>query len=656
MFYSLKGTTPMSACLSARRALGRQAREFFILWLIVSLITIGLHNKAHASDDSVLDSSFSQDGKLITNFDAPAHAQSVVLQPDGKIIAAGDRYSGKTYLDFALVRYNLDGSLDTTFGQRGKVTTNLRGFSSDDVAYAIALQPDVKIIAAGYSLGSSQWDFALARYNPDGSLDTTFGDGGKVITDFGMRSTAQALAIQPNGKIVVAGIVGEYPTGDFALARYNPDGHLDPTFDVDGLVTTDFFNGIDNAQGIVLQPGGRIVVAGTVFNSNSGNNDFALARYTSNGSLDQAFGTGGKVTTDFFGHNDGAYAITLQTDGKMVVAGGASTSDYDYGDFALARYNRNGSLDPTFGNGGKVFTDFVGSNSVALAVAFQPLGGKIIAAGGATHPHTGYYYDFAVARYNSNGNLDQSFAVDGKTTTDFFCDDDSALGVAVQPDNKIVAAGYSGSGSGPAFSLVRYPAQRAASPEPKLLSVTLTRSLTPGCQNFNLAGTVTLNAPAPPGGLTVALSDNIPAAYTPASVWVPAGETSSCFTTIITPVTNTQVGNIVASLNGVSRSAKLTVRPVAVSYIVFVPYSVIGPNNVTGTVSLECPAPAEGLTVQLSSRNPGVAHPTQGSVYIPAGSLDADFGIQTTDVPSPRSAIITATVNGISKSAVLTVN
>jgi uncharacterized delta-60 repeat protein len=654
MFYSLKGTTLMSACLSARRALGRHARKFLILSLIVSLMTIGLQHQAQASDDSVLDSSFSRDGKLITNFDAPAHAQAVVIEPDGKIIAAGDRYSGKTYLDFALVRYNLDGSLDTTFGHRGTVATDLRASSSDDKANAVALQPDGKIVAAGDSLGLRQWDFALARYNPDGSLDTTFGDGGKVITDFGMTSTAQALAIQPNGKIVVAGIVGEYPTSDFALARYNRDGHLDLTFDGDGLVTTDFFNGIDVGRGLVLQPGGRVVVAGTVFNSGSGKYNIALARYTSDGSLDQAFGNGGKVTTDPFGYGAGASAITLQTDGKLVVAGGASASNFS-GGFALVRYNRDGSLDPTFGNGGKVLTDFVDSNSGAHAVAFQPAGGKIVAVGWATHPHAGYQIDFAAARYNSNGSLDESFAVDGKTTTDFFCDDDSAFGVAIQPDNKVVAVGYSGAGSGPAFSLVRYPAQSAASPEPKLLSVTLTRSTTPGGQNLNLLGALTLNAPAPPGGLTVTLSDNIAAAYPPPSVWIPAGATSSCFVTIITPVNDTQVGNIVASLNGVSRSARLIVRPIAVSYMVFSPYPIVGPNTATGTVNLERPAPTGGLTVQLASRNPGVARPTQSSVYIPEGALYANFEIQTTDVPSPRSAIITATANGISKSAVLTV-
>lgn len=656
MFYSLKETLLISACLSTRKVLMRHARRFFVVGMFLSLLSVGLLNQAQASDGFVLDSSFSQDGKQITAFDSVARAHAVILQPDGKIVAAGERNNSVTFLDFVLVRYNSDGSLDPTFGQGGRVTTDFGDTShrASDSAYAVALQSDGKIVAAGVTLGAEGRHFALARYNSDGQLDPTFGDGGKIITNFGsdFGEIIYAVAIQADGKIVAAGMGGEAShNDDFALARYNSDGSLDPTFDGDGKVTTDFFNSSDTARGIVLQAGGRIVVAGSATKSDQGDRDFALARYNPNGSLDQAFGNGGKVITEFFGGDDDANAITLQTDGKMVVAGITRPSNLE-SRFALVRYNRNGSLDPTFGNGGKVTTDFGTASASATAVAFQPIGGKIIAAGAATNLHASFQYDFAVARYNSNGSLDGSFADGGKATTEFFCDDDAASAVAVQPDGKIVAAGYSTTSYGPAFTLARYTARRVVSPEPKLLSVTLALSTTPGCKS--LVGAVTLGTPAPPGGLVVTLSDNIPAASLPSSVFVPAGETTACFSVSTSPVSHAQAGSIVAMLNGMSRSTTLIVRPIAAN-LDFSPNPVTGPNDVTGILRLECPAPAGGLTVQLSSRNPGVAHPLPTSIFIPEGQDIVNFGIRTADVPSPRSAVITATVNGISRSAVLIV-
>jgi uncharacterized delta-60 repeat protein len=340
-----------------------------------------------------LDPTFGSGGKVTTDFAGGSDvAIGVALQPDGKIVAAGSATPKATiFSDFALARYNSDGSMDATFGSAGKVTTDFGG--DGDRADSVALQLDGKIVAAGTTStpgvgGFSH--FALARYNSDGSLDATFGSGGKVITDFG--GGAEAVALQPDGKIVAAGSASPGATifFDFALARYNPDGSLDATFGSGGKVTTEFTGNFDQANAVALQPNGKIVAAG---NTGAGtSHDFALARYNPDGSLDATFGSGGKVTTDFTGGSDQATALSLQPNGKIVAAGTASTGTIL--EFALVRYKKHGGLDPSFGSGGKVTTDFTGSNDVAWGVALQP-DRKIVAVGGAGTVNS----DFALARY-----------------------------------------------------------------------------------------------------------------------------------------------------------------------------------------------------------------------------------------------------------------
>jgi uncharacterized delta-60 repeat protein len=309
----------------------------------------------------------------------------------------------------------------------------------------MALQPDGKIVVVGSTDSGGGTNFALARYNPDGTLDTTFSFDGKVATDFaGGTDEAFGVAIQADGKIVVAGIAGSPTTvnTDFALARYNPDGTLDQTFGTDGKVTTDFAGEPDEAFGVAIQADGKIVVAGqALFLDPSGtgavDGDFGLVRYNPDGSLDRSFGTGGRVTTDFGSALDTALAVTIQADGKIVAVGG------DGGDFALARYNADGSLDRTFGAGGKVTTDFGSFSDEALGVAIQA-DGRIVAVGGAGG-------DFALARYNPDGTLDSDFDADGKVTTDFG-GLDSARSVAILSNGKIIAAGTTGAD----FALASY--------------------------------------------------------------------------------------------------------------------------------------------------------------------------------------------------------
>jgi uncharacterized delta-60 repeat protein len=425
---------------------------------------------ARYNPDGTLDDSFGTAGQVTTQFIGSTQDLGqglVVAQSDGKIIVAGS--SGGAVDPFALARYNADGSPDTNFGTGGRVVTDFG--SGTDVGSAVALQADGKIVVVGFGVdfrSSTGTDFVLERYNADGSLDTTFGGGGKVTTDFASLSDyATGVAVQSDGKIVVAGYCYGGATGfDFALARYNADGTLDATFGSAGEVTTDFAAGDDFAAGVTLQADGKIVVAG---HSNSGGSgDFELARYNTDGTLDATFGSSGEVTTDFAGGTDFATAVALQADGKIVVAGftvGFSTDgDSSSGsDFALARYNPDGSPDATFGSAGEVTTDFAAGYDFANAVALQA-DGKIVVAGASTSGVGNN--DFALARYNADGGLDTTFDGDGKVTTDFGSSDDQAKGVAVQADGKIVAAGYThSSGTGYDFALVRYLGDNVVSPD-----------------------------------------------------------------------------------------------------------------------------------------------------------------------------------------------
>ena len=319
---------------------------------------------------------------------------------------AGTTLNGANY-DFVIVRYNADGTLDTGFGTDGKVLTPVGTLT--DEAHGIALQDDGKIVVAGYA-SSGNNDFAVVRYNADGSLDTGFGTGGKVTTPIGTGDDwAHDVTVQADGKIVVSGYtkVSLFDI-DFALVRYNADGSLDSGFGTGGKVTTAFGTGYDEAYSVTVQTDGKIIVAGS---ANTGSEDFALVRYNTDGSLDSGFGTGGKVTTPIGAGTDTAYDVLVQSDGKIVVAGMASGTGYD---FALARYNADGSLDSGFGSGGTVLTAVSSNNDYGRFVALQS-DGKIVVGGDSNHDD--FDYDFALTRYNTDGSLDTSFGTGGTTFT-----------------------------------------------------------------------------------------------------------------------------------------------------------------------------------------------------------------------------------------------
>ncbi len=403
-------------------------QPWFIFTLLVALLVLSLTTMpvwASTTNNSGLDPTFGNNGIVKTDFSVYDEGHTVAVLSDGKLLIAGYT-AGQSDDDFALVRYNSDGSLDTTFGTDGIVTTDLGDY---DYGYAMVIASDNQIIVAGYT-GSDNVDFALVRYNSDGSLDTTFDTDGKVTTDLGSNDYGRALALQADGKIVVAGYTGN-DNVDFALVRYNSDGSLDTTFDTDGQVTTDL-GGEDNGLALAVQADGKLLVAGS---SGTDNDDFVLVRYNSDGSLDTTFDTDGFAINHLAG-NDYGYALAIQSDDKILVAGSSGT------DFAMARYTSDGSLDTTFATDGFAVHN-LGGNDYGYALAIQS-DDKILVAGSSGS-------DFALARYTGNGSLDSTFGSNGKVITDFG-GQDFGTALTIQADGKAIVAGYS-SGN---FALARY--------------------------------------------------------------------------------------------------------------------------------------------------------------------------------------------------------
>ncbi|MEY4202072.1 MAG: hypothetical protein RLZZ265_3812 [Verrucomicrobiota bacterium] len=342
--------------------------------------------------NGTLDPTFGTGGVVISPI-GPSHDTgfSMALQDDGKIIVGGVTFNG-TKNNFALVRYLDSGGLDTSFGTGGKVSTPIG--SGNDLGLSVRLQSDGKIVLAGYSDSGPNRDFALARYQSDGSLDASFGNGGKVTTRIG-DSFAHGLSavLQTDGKIIVAGYYSSIITPDrgFALARYTSSGALDTTFGTGGTATTDLNFTRNYGVSAALQSDGKVIVAG---DSNNGTNQvFSLARFTPSGALDTSFGSGGKVTTPIGTSNDYGGRMALQSNGMIVLAGFSFTGTNS--SFALARYTANGLLDTTFGTGGKVTTSIGNGGDEANGVALQS-DGKIIVVG---HSFNGTNTDIALARY-----------------------------------------------------------------------------------------------------------------------------------------------------------------------------------------------------------------------------------------------------------------
>lgn len=409
----------------------RPADRWARVGIPILALTIGMGWASAATAAGELDPTFGNGGRVVTDLGGDDSAAGMAIQPDGRIVVAGQRVAGSTG-GFVVSRYLPDGSLDPSFGENGSVTTDI---GQIDGSNAVVLQGDGRIVVAGFAQppGADDVDVAVARYLSDGELDPSFGVGGVVTTDISGSDAALDVALQPDGAIVVAGRAIRRGF-DFALARYLPDGTLDRSFGVGGTVRTEF-SGNDVALSVAIQEDGRILAVGNVFNQRQSN--FALARYLANGDLDPSFGGDGRVTTAFGPGLNGATDVVLKDDGAILVAGSV-VPPRRASNWALARYLPDGSLDHSFGDFGRVSTSFGPLDDFALALVLQP-DGRIVAAGTATGIDGGP--DFAVARYLSSGALDDSFGGDGRVSTDFEGGEDYALDVALQADGKAVAAG-----------------------------------------------------------------------------------------------------------------------------------------------------------------------------------------------------------------------
>jgi len=280
-------------------------------------------------------------GKVINDFSSSYDmAFAVLIQADGKIVAAGCT-SSNAQTDFLVVRYNADGQLDGTFGQNGLVITDFA--QGQDCAYAMALQPDGKIVLVGETFyANDHAAIAVARYDQNGQLDVSFNQTGQLITDVNhYQDRAYAVAVQLDGKLVLAGMTATSHSSDFLVMRYNADGSRDPLFGNNGIVTTDVFGGYDAAHALAIQSDNTIVAVGEVWDNQA---DFGLVHYKSDGTLDTTFGSSGKVRTDFSRSDDYGCSVAIQQDGRIIVVGQITSASGDY-DFGLARYLTSLSAD-----------------------------------------------------------------------------------------------------------------------------------------------------------------------------------------------------------------------------------------------------------------------------------------------------------------------
>ena len=398
----------------------------------------------------VLDSTFNSNGIVKTGFTTSfCQSKSSYVLSSGKIIACGFSRVGTTN-DFAIAKYNIDGSLDNSFSSDGKVTLNIgTGFS---VANCIIEQADNKIIVGGYARNSSNKDFALARFNSDGTLDNSFDGDGILLTDFGLgyEEEIYSINIQNDGKIVVAGTSSNNiaTISYFALARYNVNGTLDNTFSSDGLVTSSIGSSNNDAlYSMDIQNDGKIVAEGSTYNTSITNFNMAIARYNIDGSFDNTFNSNGKLILNI---GFSAYSVKSTNDNKLIV-GGLVKNTYD--DFIITKINNNGTLDNSFGPSldGTCIVDFFSSDDVLLSLVIQN-DNKIVCAGSSYI--TGN--DIALLRINQNGTLDNTFNGNGKIVTNTSLSNDIANSVSIQNDGKIIISGYSNNGTIDEFVLVRY--------------------------------------------------------------------------------------------------------------------------------------------------------------------------------------------------------
>lgn len=457
-----------------------------------------------SAQPGMIDASFGENGKVTTGFGSNNNmAGAVAFQPDGKFVVGGTYISSRGDNDFAIARYNANGSLDVTFGTNGKVATDFSEINSTNSnILSIHVLPGGKLLAVGATAQVLTIKLAVVRYDQDGSIDASFGNNGKIISEltpldiFGTRIVFQpdgkfivsatkrynfdpnfyvgierytedgqpdltfgtqgqtvasfgngksypsSMALQPDGKIIVAGRYQQTNNSLFSVMRFNANGVLDTTFDADGKLTTSFGSGTSGTgMQVSVNENGKIILAGVVFSNTA--RQFGLVRYNANGSLDTSFDTDGKATSLFDLEDDYALvnSISRQPDGKYLAVFSMTNYLLTNSNFVVRRYNADASADETFGNQGEISTPFdTGLNEAQFADTAPD--GKIVVVGKSV-PQSYDRVAFGVARYGQNGAIDPSLDADGKLTTDFEKGNDRLKTLLVLPDDKLIAVGIS---------------------------------------------------------------------------------------------------------------------------------------------------------------------------------------------------------------------
>jgi uncharacterized delta-60 repeat protein len=431
--------------------------------MLLCFILLTVLHQADAQSAGTLDSTFGTNGVSSVQFPNGGARGGGVRQPDGKLIVVG--FAGTSDLDFGITRFTENGILDSTFGTNGKTIVNIQ---LTDIPYACALQSDGKLIVAGTSSpsgGAGSYDFCAIRLKTDGTVDSTFGTNGRAILSYSLSNQANAVLVQPDGKILLAG------TSDYAanqgvqmplMTRLTSSGQVDATFGNSGWVKNTESADLGYwvwIYAIALNSDGKIYIGGTTTSTGFGTT-FAIYRYNANGSIDNGFVWYNTRYSDGLNAGGIAYALAVQQDGKVIAAGTT------HNDFYVCRFSTNGSIDGSFGGSLGKAVSLTSSNSDYIYACIVQDDGKILVAGSADA-------NLGLARFNTNGTLDNTFGTNGTTVTDLGAYDD-AYGLAVTPsEGKILVFG----GKGENFIAARYYGYTQTNPAPTIQSSAVTAVL-----------------------------------------------------------------------------------------------------------------------------------------------------------------------------------
>lgn len=413
----------------------------------ILLLIIGLSSLNVFAQPMERDSSFGTDGLSFARFGTgEAYTYQIMKQSDGKILQVGYVANGLQD-DFALTRYLDNGIIDSAFGINGTVITDLR--ATNDQSLGMALQDDGKILIAGYTSNGMNWDYAVARYLSTGALDTSFNHSGFVSTDlFNRDDMANAIDIQSDHKIVVAGNSNTTSGLLFTMVRYMPDGTIDTTFGRRGITFARAASvGIELGRQMKIMSDGKIMMAGTKIRTTTA--DFMVIRFLNDGKMDSTFGTNGRITYDFTGKYDYLYSMELHSDGSYILGG--YTDDDSNSNSSLIKCLPDGRPDSSFNFTGRIVNTFSPADDVTYSVATRS-DGKIWVSGYAFSSPLNH---ILISRYNADGSPDTAFANGGHRTYPTGTGSSIGTSLIIEPDGKLLVGASAEDGLHNRFCLLR---------------------------------------------------------------------------------------------------------------------------------------------------------------------------------------------------------